>query len=417
MPRSDKNSKGQETKSQKKCKDIVKPIKTEKEVAVETKCSDANLRTGHPLLRIITGSYEHNVMCLALALNKTSEVFSPIFHFTAHSQSVRCLAISKRYLASGSNDEHIRVYDIQRRKELGNLIHHSGSITVLQFYRNWLFSAADDGRICIWKTKDWEPFAEMKGHNGPINDLSIHPSGKIAITVGKDKTLRLWNLMTAKKASILRLSAEAYQATWLPNGEHYVVGFDRKLEVYHKGKLQQTIKLPSSLQRMSLIDVAGDKTYLAVSLSNGKLLFFDMQRVIESSDSENKKSEADTSDITPSFELTGHGTRVKSFSSLDVAGTTLLVSISSDGKIVVWDMLARDQIAVYMSADRLNCCVVMPDDVENLLKRKRLPEEEEQKQEQEQEVDSGDEADQKTVKDSSVHNKRIKQEVDIVLES
>lgn len=368
--------------------------------------SSNKLRTGSPILRIITGSYEHNVMCISLALHKSSEIFTPVFHFQAHSQSIRCLAINKRYLASGSNDEHIRVYDIQRRKELGNLIHHSGSITVLQFYKNWLFSAADDGRICIWKTRDWEPLAEMKGHKGPINDLSIHPSGKIGISVGKDKTLRLWNLMTAKKASILKLRGEAYQASWLPDGEHYVAGFDRKFEIFHKGDSIGSISLPSSLQHMRIVNILGqDEPYLVLSLGNGKILFYSVSTLTDKS----LYKETSPVQVAPSFELVGHATRVKSFSTLDIENTTLMTSISSDGKIVVWDLMAKDQIAVYMSGDRLNCCVVMPDSGEQLLKRPRT--------EQDDEDEAQESADEAENVDKTPSNKKIKQEVDIILEN
>jgi len=43
--------------------------------------------------------------------------------------------------------------------------------------------------------------ATMKGHKGRVSGLSVHPTGKIAISVGQDKALRLWNLMTGRKAS------------------------------------------------------------------------------------------------------------------------------------------------------------------------------------------------------------------------
>jgi WD40 repeat protein len=37
---------------------------------------------------------------------------------------------------------------------------------------------------------------------GPVLSLSVHPSGKLALTVGQDKTLRTWNLITGKSAYI-----------------------------------------------------------------------------------------------------------------------------------------------------------------------------------------------------------------------
>lgn len=101
---------------------------------------------------------------------------------------------------------YLRIYDLKKRKDLGSLVQHNGAITALRFYsRTHLLSASEDGTICIWRTRDWECMATMKGHKGRVNGLSVHPSGKIAISVGKDKTLRLWNLMTGRKASANKL--------------------------------------------------------------------------------------------------------------------------------------------------------------------------------------------------------------------
>lgn len=65
-------------------------------------------------------------------------------------------------------------------------------------------------------------------------DLSIHPSGKIAISAGGDRTLRLWNLMTCRKASVLKVGREGIprKVKWtsleLDKSAHYVVGFDKR---------------------------------------------------------------------------------------------------------------------------------------------------------------------------------------------
>lgn len=47
--------------------------------------------------------------------------------------------------------------------------------------------------------------ATMKGHKGRVNGIRVHPTGKIAVSVGKDRALRLWNLMTGRKASNTKL--------------------------------------------------------------------------------------------------------------------------------------------------------------------------------------------------------------------
>ncbi|CAJ0632631.1 15379_t:CDS:2 [Entrophospora sp. SA101] len=112
-----------------------------------------------------------------------------------------CVAVSGRYLASGSTDEVIKLYNLKKRKELGSLLKHEGSITTLKFYNKTnMLSGSDDGLICIWRTKDWECLKNLKGHKGRVNSLDIHPTGKIALSVSIDKTVILWNLLNGIKA-------------------------------------------------------------------------------------------------------------------------------------------------------------------------------------------------------------------------
>jgi len=35
----------------------------------------------------------------------------------------------------------------------------------------------------------------LGGHKNGVLDIAIHPSGKIALTVSKDDTMKLWNLI------------------------------------------------------------------------------------------------------------------------------------------------------------------------------------------------------------------------------
>lgn len=98
------------------------------------------------------------------------------------------------------------MYDIKKRKEYGSLGgHHQGDILDIQFHDKYMFSASEDHSICLWRTKDWEYIKTLKGHKGKVNSLAIHPTGKIALSVSSDRSVIVWNLMTAKKASMTKL--------------------------------------------------------------------------------------------------------------------------------------------------------------------------------------------------------------------
>jgi protein MAK11 len=45
----------------------------------------------------------------------------------------------------------------------------------------------------------------LKGHKGRVNSVSVHPSGKVALSVGKDRTLYMWDLMRGRRAASMKL--------------------------------------------------------------------------------------------------------------------------------------------------------------------------------------------------------------------
>ena len=49
----------------------------------------------------------------------------------------------------------------------------------------------------------------LSGHKEAITSISIHPSGKLALSVSKDNTLKLWNLVQGKRKHEL-FSDESY---------------------------------------------------------------------------------------------------------------------------------------------------------------------------------------------------------------
>lgn len=335
--------------------------------------------------RIMVGSYEHNLLCLSLTIKGKSEpVFTPIFHFQAHALSIKSIDIAKRYLVTGSNDEHIRIYDLQKRKELGTLLSHQGTVTTLRFSSEstkenhseksgkWLLSGSEDGKIIIWRTKDWEMFGTLKGHQGRINDLDIHPSGRVAISVSNDKTVRLWNLMTAKKAAVLKIKGRDHLGQsgeivrWSTSGKHFVVGLMTQLFIYAVGEeveLVRKMSFKTTLMCMEVLNIEGTE-YLVTGHSNGTIEFLEFDKALAQDEPE------------PDFVLRGHSNRVKGlayFCNSETSDIPYLVSVSSDGKIVVWDVSknVRDQVAVYDSGERLNCIAVCAEAVEKADTMKR----------------------------------------------
>jgi len=68
-----------------------------------------------------------------------------------------------------------------------------GPFTSLRFSKkaDKLVSGSDDGMIAIWRIKDWECVSSKPAHRGSVTDLDVHPSDKVMISRGHDKSVRL----------------------------------------------------------------------------------------------------------------------------------------------------------------------------------------------------------------------------------
>jgi protein MAK11 len=145
--------------------------------------------------RVIAGTYERLLYGLDACWKNESDPTDKsldlklVIAYATHIGCVKSVATGGNYLASGSTDEVIKLYDLKKRKELGSLHSHDGTINQLAFHRSThLLSASDDGSIAIYRTKDWELLKSLRGHKGPVIDIAIHPSGKLAISIARDMT-------------------------------------------------------------------------------------------------------------------------------------------------------------------------------------------------------------------------------------
>lgn len=62
--------------------------------------------------------------------------------------------------------------------------------------------------------------------------ISIHPSGKLALTVGKDRAMKTWNLIKGRTAYVTNIKAVADAVMWTPDGNSYAVATNNVVNVY-----------------------------------------------------------------------------------------------------------------------------------------------------------------------------------------
>ena len=159
----------------------------------------------------------------------------PIFAMVNHAGCIRAAARGGALLATGGTDNTIAVYNLRRRRFHGKLTQQGGGAAVncLAFCgESHLISAAEDGSLCIWRTSDWECLLTMRGHKGAVHDVSVHPSGRLALSVAADRKLMLWNLLTGKCNYTLALPAACRLVRWTPAADAYALALPRAVQLF-----------------------------------------------------------------------------------------------------------------------------------------------------------------------------------------
>ncbi|KII69188.1 p21-activated protein kinase-interacting protein 1-like protein [Thelohanellus kitauei] len=160
------------------------------------------------------GTYRGSVHCFKLSCvaiesadDKKLEI-TPLFSDDSHTGSIKTLANCKKYLASSSTDDSIRVYDVGRRREVASLIKIS-CMTIdktgaysLGFYRNKILVATcSDGYVRAWSTNGWVPILEVNAHEPKESSFTFIETSPLFLSVGIEKSIKMWNLSNQKMES------------------------------------------------------------------------------------------------------------------------------------------------------------------------------------------------------------------------
>lgn len=162
----------------------------------------------------------------------------------------------------------VSIFDLLKRRDVGSLSQHQGSISSLVFAgTTHLLSGGEDGRIALFRCKDWECLHILR-HKKPIQALAVHPSGKLALSVGTERSLKLWNLMTGKQAHSATLPAEPLRMVFSASGKYYAIlyvhtGSTSKVLVYATGTSTVVLEFSQATRLATIAFLRDDYLFVA----------------------------------------------------------------------------------------------------------------------------------------------------------
>lgn len=124
-----------------------------------------------------------------------------------HSDGVLSLAFSPSgaLLASGSEDNTVKIWKMPDALDVKTIPAHSGNVTSVAFFPdgNSLASAGWDKTVKVWSLPDLAMKRSFGGHASPVNRVAVHKDGAVLITASDDQTVRLWSDKTGSQLAEL----------------------------------------------------------------------------------------------------------------------------------------------------------------------------------------------------------------------
>ena len=99
-----------------------------------------------------------------------------------------------RRLATGGEENTVKIWDVETGQELQTLRGHSGDVYTVAFSPDddgrWIASAGEDSTVKIWDSHTGKLVRSFRGHTGLVSSLAFSPDGRRLVSGSRDQRSR-----------------------------------------------------------------------------------------------------------------------------------------------------------------------------------------------------------------------------------
>ncbi|MBV7337553.1 PQQ-binding-like beta-propeller repeat protein [Chloroflexi bacterium TSY] len=175
--------------------------------------------------QLFTAGYDRSIAILD-ALNGKE-----INRLTGHSMGVHSASATNAFVASGSADTTVGLWDRADGTHLAWLTGHEDAVTCLAFLsEDRLISGSRDHTLRLWDITIQSQIAILKGHRDWVTKVAAVDE-HCAVSIGEDGTLRFWDWQTSEELWNLEASSVAWGLGVDPAGHFAIVSGSDTLNV------------------------------------------------------------------------------------------------------------------------------------------------------------------------------------------
>lgn len=233
------------------------------------------------------------------------------------------------WVASGSADNTIRLWDVDSGRELRALVGHKNWIKSLALSRSGevLASGSNDHTVKLWNVSSGRGLFTLSGHSKPVEVLAFSPDDRLLVSGSNDATIKLWDVATGREVQTLKGHIAAITAlAFSPDGMTLATGSaDNTIKFWNTVAWNETRTLNKHSKKITTLSFTPAGKRLVSGSADGTIIIWDSST---GSDRLTMKRNS-TALLATGFSSNG-----------DVS------SITADGAIVVWSVENGREVGV-----------------------------------------------------------------------
>jgi len=189
-------------------------------------------------------------------------------NYTAHNDEVVGLSLhaTNEYFASASKDRTWAFHNIETGKTLLQQIEPDESpLTCIMLHPDGLILATgtEDNLIRIWDLKSQKNVATFRGHKDVINSVRFSENGYYLATSSRDNFIKLWDLRGPKNSHSIRLESEVVSLDYDHSGKYLAAATGSEIRIFSGKNLDHFTTLDGHTEAVTGVKFANDAQFLA----------------------------------------------------------------------------------------------------------------------------------------------------------